>query len=74
MIKTFLTIIKIRNTETATRSCGEARLGQPRSGIMLDPTPASATVYTSTSTLISGMMDELECPVAVLGQNASVLM
>ncbi len=30
----------------------------------------STTVYTSTSTMISGMMDE--CPVAVLGQNAHV--
>ncbi len=39
MIKTFEIIIKIRNAETATVSCGGARLGQPRSVTMLDPTP-----------------------------------
>ena len=42
-IKTFKIIMKIRNAETATRSCAKARLGQPPSGIMLDPTPVVQT-------------------------------
>ena len=49
MIKTIKIIIKIRNAETATVSCAGARLGQPHSVTMLDPTPVYKGTELSSS-------------------------